>query len=68
MPGCNPLVAPDGTLLVTGTANTATWRLPLPLVPSLLGTEFWCQAAVPDPTANAAGSTFSNGGHVRIGN
>jgi len=68
MPGCALLVSPDATVLLVGSANTATWSLPLPSVPGLLGIELFLQAFAFDPAANAAGVTTSNGGRCRIGN
>ncbi len=68
MPGCDLLVSPDANSLLLGTANTATWLLPVPPVAGLLGLQFYLQALAWDPAANAAGVTVSNGGSCRIGN
>lgn len=68
MPGCNLLVSPDASALLVGTANAATWSLPVPPAPGLLGFECHVQAFVWDPPANAAGITVSNGGRCRVGN
>src|SRR5690606_8921691 len=43
MPGCSLLVSPDVAVLLAAGANAATWWLPLPSVPGLLGVEFYVQ-------------------------
>ncbi|MCA8964367.1 MAG: hypothetical protein H6838_10870 [Planctomycetes bacterium] len=68
MPGCDLLVSPDVNVLLLGNNHAATWYLPLPPAPGLLGVEFYVQALAWDPAANAAGVTVSNGGRCRIGN
>ncbi len=68
MPGCDLLVSPDANALLLGTANAATWFLPIPPIAGLLGVEFYVQAFAWDPATNAAGVTVSNGGRCRVGN
>jgi hypothetical protein len=67
MPGCSLLVDPVATRLVLGVANAVTWNLSIPFAAALHGAEFYQQAIVPDPGANAAGLTVSNGARCRIG-
>jgi hypothetical protein len=67
MPGCDLRVSPDANVLVVGSGNAASWFLPVPSLPALLGVELFVQAFAFDPAANAAGVTVSNGGRCRIG-
>jgi hypothetical protein len=66
-PGCDLLVSPDFLLPVVNTGGTAQLVLPLCDCASLLGAVFYNQAFVVDPTANALGLSWSNGGAGTIG-
>ena len=57
MPGCMLHMAPLVTEFVAGT----TWSFGIPNAASFLGMEFFTQAMVIDPPANAAGFTVTNG-------
>lgn len=60
MPGCTWHIPLDATALLTGQANTARFRLPIPNVPRLVGTRLFHQALVLDPLAgNPLGAVVS---------
>jgi hypothetical protein len=66
--GCQLLVSPDETLLFLNGLSSyvrRTWNLPS--LPSLAGMTIYTQAAILDAT-RAGGMSFSDGGHIRIGN
>jgi hypothetical protein len=66
-PGCRLLVSPD-VLLSAGNLNgEARWSAPVPFASALIGSELHFQAAVPDPTVNFLGLSFSDGATARIG-
>ncbi|MBK8975776.1 MAG: hypothetical protein IPM29_07605 [Planctomycetes bacterium] len=69
MPGCWLLTSSEVTESLTThpTPTSVSWSIPLPNVQSLLGVDFYQQAVVTDPTANALGVITSNAGHGRIG-
>jgi hypothetical protein len=67
MPQCQLRVAPEFVQLGITAGHGVPFPLPIPNVPSLIGTEFWQQAFVLAPGANAAGLLASNSMHGRIG-
>jgi hypothetical protein len=58
-PGCSGRVSPDATTVIAG-PGTAMWSLGIPNTASLLCTQFYTQALVLDPTANALGAVVSD--------
>lgn len=61
MPGCQLRVDALSTQFVLTQSGAATWTLPLPNWPALLGMPFYNQALVMDPlTGNAFGAVVSN--------
>lgn len=67
MPGCSLLADPLAAVLVASPGTRASWVLPIPNVPALVGAAFYNQAFALDPSANAAGLTATNGGRATIG-
>lgn len=69
MPGCDLLVSPDLTQPIgfTNASGRAWVTLPIPGEPGFLGAAFHLQAAVRNPTANALGLLWTNGGRGVIG-
>ena len=60
MPDCRANVAPDTTVLLAGNNGSALWELSIPEQVSLLGTRFYNQAIVLDPSAgNVLGAVMS---------
>ena len=68
MPGCVGRVSLDLTDFVVGAANSATWSLALPNLPTLSGFLLYNQAFVLDPTANAFGFVTSDAAGMVLGN
>jgi hypothetical protein len=64
-PGCNLLADAVVTDTLLGTANTATWSLPIPSATLFLGFTIYNQGAV--LTTGPSSLAFSNGGRSRIG-
>jgi hypothetical protein len=68
MPGCLAHVPLDGTALLSGSNGEASWSLPIPFQPALLGTVFYHQALVVDPAAgNAFGAVVSEVAEAVVG-
>lgn len=67
LPGCFRHVAIDGAYLLLGQDGWATYRLPIPNWPLLVGLTFHNQAIVLDPAANAAGAVVSEAAEGVIG-
>ena len=67
LPGCRQYVSADvaGPLLNLG--GTATWDLPVPENPALIGMRFYVQALVLEDGINPAGAIVSNGGEAIVG-
>ncbi|MEM7205945.1 MAG: SGNH/GDSL hydrolase family protein [Planctomycetota bacterium] len=65
--GCHLLVSPDLVVPLPAAGSLATWPLPIPNQPSLVGTWFYLQGIAVQPPANPAGVVLSNGGAARIG-
>ena len=61
------LVGPDISVSPTNTAGQATWSVPLPADPGLVGLAFYNQGVVLDPGTNPLGAVVSNGGAGRVG-
>ncbi len=67
-PGCLLHVQVDGTVLLPGQANQARWLLPIPYVPSLVGTRFFNQALLLDANSgNGLGAVLSDAAEAVIG-
>jgi hypothetical protein len=67
MPGCQQLVDALVLDLMVSSATTASWSWAIPANPAIFGIEFFNQAFVPDPGANAFGFAVSNAGSGRLG-
>ena len=67
MVGCSAHVSPDHSLLITGTANEATCRIPVPSDPAVLGTRFYNQAVVLDQGATPIGAVVSDAAAAIVG-
>ena len=67
MPGCDLLVDPLVSAVMTGPGTSATWSLPVPNTQSLFGFQFFSQAFPFDPPANPFGFTASNGTIATLG-
>ncbi len=67
MPGCSRHITADAAALVVGQNGWATYRLPIPNWPALVGVHFHNQAIVLDPGANAAGAVASDAAEGVIG-
>ncbi|MCA8942652.1 MAG: hypothetical protein KDB80_08865 [Planctomycetes bacterium] len=67
MPGCSLLIAPTRTDVIPSFGGAGLWLIPIPNDAAFGGQEFFVQAAVGDPLANALGLTLSNGGAATIG-
>lgn len=67
MPGCSLLVSAERTDAIPAIGGAGVWLIPIPGDPAFRGREFFVQAAVGDPIANAFGLTLSNGGAATIG-
>ena len=67
MPGCSARVSFDMIRAVSGSNNTATTTIPVPLSNALLGLSFYHQGYSIDPAANAAGLVAGNAVRVTIG-
>jgi hypothetical protein len=66
-PGCSLQASADLVAGLTGGGATRSLPLGIPLQPVLLGREFYAQAFVADPLANALGIVVSNGGRLLVG-
>jgi hypothetical protein len=66
-PGCRLNTSLALLLAAPSQGGVATLQLPLPADPALLGGQFFDQALVFDPPANALGLAFSNGGEGTVG-
>ena len=60
-PGCWLLNSLDVTATGAVVANQATFQVPLPANPAIVGVRMWSQGAAFDPTRNAFGMVVSNG-------
>lgn len=61
MPGCDLAISIDGAAGLAGQGNQATWSLPIPDQPGLVGVRFYQQALVLDMAAgNALGAVLSD--------
>ncbi len=67
MTGCQLLVAPSVSYPLVNTGTSATWSLPIPLDPTLLGLQFYNQTIQIDPGINPIGATMSAGAEACIG-
>jgi hypothetical protein len=67
LPGCNLLASIDACSLPPISGGIASQAVPVPASVALLGAEFYCQGAVTDGSANAAGLVLSNAGVLRVG-
>jgi hypothetical protein len=68
MPGCSLHISTEAVLGLVGQSGFATWELPVPDAPSLVGVEFYNQALVLDPQAgNALGAVVSDAARAVVG-
>jgi hypothetical protein len=67
MPGCVQFVSVDVVSVMAPSGTTATFSLPVPNQPALLGVTLFHQAAVFESGANAAGIVVSNATRSVIG-
>lgn len=68
MPGCDAHVTPDGAYVLLGQHGWATYRLPIPNLPGLVGLRFHNQAVVLDQNAgNALGAVMSDAAEGVVG-
>lgn len=68
MPGCQLLMSGDElTASLSNVSGRAPWTVRFPLDLRLIGTHYYLQAAVLDPTVNPLGVIVSNGGQAFIG-
>lgn len=67
-PSCNLHISTDGLLVLVGQSGFATWELPIPDAPSLVGVTFYNQALVIDPQAgNGFGAVVSDAARAVVG-
>ncbi|MCA8949492.1 MAG: hypothetical protein KDE27_08305, partial [Planctomycetes bacterium] len=57
----------DFATLALGAGQRARFSTAFPLDPALVGLRYFQQAAVPDPTANAAGAVMSDASAAVVG-
>lgn len=67
MAGCDLRVSLDYLQVLSGSNQTATWSLAIPNNPMLLGMQFYSQALVVDPAANAFGAILSDAATATLG-
>lgn len=67
MTGCELATGPDIVVPASIVSGAVDWNFPLPNTASLVGLQFFSQAYVVDPGANAFGATLSNGCMATIG-
>ncbi len=67
MPGCDLQVDPVLIDAFLAVGNTATWTLPIPNDPLLLGLTIFCQGAAFDAAANTFGLVLANHGAMTLG-
>ena len=67
MPGCTLYTNPLVLIPLQNVAGTATWTLPLPLVPSLAGLSVYAQGGVTSPGTNPLGLVMSNAAELKLG-
>ena len=67
MTGCTLHTGVDMVVALTANQGVASWAVPIPADPGLVGSTLFQQALIVDQGANALGVTTSNAGEVRIG-
>jgi hypothetical protein len=68
MPGCSLLTSIEVWSLLQGSSGRASATFPIPDLPFLIGSSFYQQAIVPDPSfGNPAGLVISRGARGVIG-
>ncbi|MCB9884916.1 MAG: PKD domain-containing protein [Planctomycetes bacterium] len=67
-PGCFLRVSTDATLFLVGASNQVNWFFNIPNNPAFSGQQFYNQAIVFDPAANALGAVVSDASGMLIGN
>ena len=67
MPGCTAYIDPEIAVGLLNAGGTATWSIPIPFNPLLVGQDFYVQGLVLDFGANAANVVVSNAGDGVIG-
>ncbi|MEM7204331.1 MAG: M28 family peptidase [Planctomycetota bacterium] len=67
MPGCFLYASLDAVVPLVNAGGSATWTIPLPLLPSLIGGHFFTQGLVVDFGVNPANLIVANAGDAEIG-
>ena len=67
MPGCTQYVSIDFSFILPRVGGVATWEIPIPNDPGVVGLAFYTQALVFDFGVNALGAVVSNAGEGVIG-
>lgn len=67
LPGCALRVSNDLLVYISGSAQTATWSLPIPSASALLGLSLHTQALSVDPGFNSFGAAMSDAATATIG-
>jgi PKD repeat protein len=67
MPGCPLRVSFEATLTLIGAGTSASLAFPVPLTPSLVGTQIYTQALSLDPALNAFGFAISDAAVLLVG-
>jgi hypothetical protein len=65
--GCQAWIAPQVSYVLVNNNGTASWGIPVPIMPRLVGLDVYMQGAVLVPSWNPGGLVFSNAGHGVIG-
>jgi hypothetical protein len=66
-PGCQAWIAPQVAFALSNNGGAASWMIPIPFQPTLVGLDFYVQGAVLVPGWNPGSMVFSNAGHAQIG-
>lgn len=67
MPGCMLYTNVVATFVLTNSSGSATWSVPIPNAPALLGAALYTQGGATSPGTNPAGVITSNACALRIG-
>ena len=67
MPGCMQYASIEFAFTLLNSGGMATWELPIPNNPALIGLTFYTQALVFDFGVNLLGAVVSNAGEGVIG-
>ena len=67
MPGCTQYASVEFAFTLVNSGGMATWEIPIPNLPDLVGVTFYTQALVLDFGVNAFNGIVSNAGEGLIG-